>query len=182
MSRPVLAFTAVFAAGLLALLAFATLERRQEAFTLGVTPSGPVEVPAGKTICQGPVDVPTSFQRAVVSLADGTTEDGDVRELRDGRIEVCVTGPATVLGNVGVASRSTSARIDGKPVEMDMAVVFVRAEPRRLLSLVPDVVSRAALFHGGWVKPWLVAVLGALLLTAFPLLLAAALHEIARVE
>jgi hypothetical protein len=181
-------FTVVFALGVLALLAFATFETRDEAFTLGVAPALPLEAPAGKTLCQRPIDVPVPFDRAQVTLADGTAKEGLVRDARSGepirapvregrRIEVCIRGPATVLGNAELASRSSEAVVGDKPLKADMAVVFMRSESRSLLSLVPDVVSRASLFHGSWVKPWVVGFFGVLLLTAFPLLLAAALRE-----
>jgi hypothetical protein len=191
MRSPLVTFGAVFGIGVVALLAFATLEKRDEAFTLGVAPALPIEAPAGKTLCQRPIDVPVAFDRAEVTLADGSVDEGVVRDARGGapipapigegrRIQVCVRGPATVLGNAELASRSSEAVLGGKPLKSDMAVVFMRAESRSLLSLVPDIVSRASLFHGSWVRPWVLGVLGVLLLTAFPLLLAAALRESSR--
>jgi hypothetical protein len=191
MRRPWLVFAAVFAAGVIALLAFAAFEKRDEAFTLGVAPAIPVEAMDGQTICQTPIDVPAEFDRAQVTLADGTTASARVRDARthapidppvpDGRhVEVCVDGPASVLGNAELASRSSQAVRDGKPLKADLSVVFFRDESKSLLSLTPDIVERASLFHGSWVKPWLVGLLGVLLLTAFPLLLGAALRESSR--
>ena len=184
-------FAAVFAAGLIVLLAFALLERREEAFTLGVVPAVPLAAGAGQTICQGAIDVPAEFDRAQVTLADGSTADGSVRDARSGRpldapvpegsrVEVCVEGPVGVLGNATAASRSSAARLDGKPMQADLAVVFMRSDARSLAALVPDVLERASLFHGGWVKPWLLGLLALLLVTAFPLLLAAGLRESSR--
>ena len=191
MRSPLVSFGAVFGIGVVALLAFATLEKRDEAFTLGVAPALPIEAPAGKTLCQRPIDVPVAFDRAEVTLADGSVDEGVVRDARGGtpirapigegrRIQVCVRGPATVLGNAELASRSSEAVLNGKPLKSDVAVVFMRAESRSLLSLVPDIVSRASLFHGTWVRPWVVGLLGVMLLTAFPLLLAAALRDSSR--
>lgn len=191
MRRPVLVFAAVFAAGVVALLAFAVLEKRTEAFTLGVAPVTPLEARAAQVICQTPIDVPAEFDRAVVTLADGTTKDARVGDARthqpaerpvpEGRrVEVCVEGPVTVLGNAPQASRSSGAVRNGRPIKADVAVVFTRTEGRSLLALVPDVLERASLFHGSWVKGWVLGLLGALLLTAFPLLLAAALRESSR--
>jgi hypothetical protein len=57
----VIAFAAVFALGVVALVAVAGLERRSEAFTLGVIPAAPLEVRGGGTVCQLPIDVPESF-------------------------------------------------------------------------------------------------------------------------
>lgn len=186
-----LVFMAVFATGLLTLLAFALLERRTEAFTLGVAPAMPLEVPAGKTICQRPIDVPATFDRAEVRRADGTVAEAVVRDLRTGRplgspvtegrrIEVCIEGPATVLGNVAVATRSSRALLDGKSLPADMAVVFVRGESESLLELAPAIVERASLFHGSWVQPWVMAALGVLLLAGLPLLLGLALWQSVR--
>ena len=188
MSRPGVLFAAVFAAGVIALLAFAAFDQRDQAFTLGVAPVAPLKARAAQVICQTPIDVPAEFDHAVVTLADGTTMDARVGDARthqpmeppvpEGRrIEVCVEGPVTLLGNVPEASRSSEARRNAKPIQGDVAVTFVRDGSRSVLSLVPDVLKRASLFHGAWVKPWLMGLLGVLLLTAFPLLLAAALRE-----
>jgi len=191
MSRPVLVFAAVFACGVIVLLAFAALERRDEAFTLGVAAAVPLHAKAGQAICQTPIDVPAEFDRAQVTLADGTTTQTRMRDARthepieppvpEGRrIEVCVDGPVSLLGNVALASRSSEAVRDGKPLNADLSVVFFRDESKSLLALAPDVVERASLFHGAWVKPWLVGLLGVLLVTAFPLLLGAALRDSSR--
>jgi hypothetical protein len=191
MRKTPLAFVVVFAAGVIALLALATFEKRDEAFTLGVVPATPLHAKAGQTICQSPIDVPAQFDRAELTRADGTTIAGRVNDARThrpmrapvpegSRIEVCVEGPVSVLGNAAPASRSSEARRNGRDTEADMAVVFDRAESTSLLALIPDVVERASLFHGAWVKPWLVGLLGVLLLTAFPLLLGVALRESSR--
>jgi hypothetical protein len=188
MSRPWLVFAAVFAAGVIALAAFAVFEKRDEAFTLGVAPALPIHVEAGQRVCQTPIDVPAEFDRAQLTLADGTVAGGRVRDARthapvrepvaEGRrVEVCIAGPARVLGNAAPASRSSHAVLDGKTLESDLSIVFLRSESTSLLALVPDVVERASLFHGAWVKPSVVGLLGVLLLTAFPLLLGAALRE-----
>jgi hypothetical protein len=191
MPRPTIVFTAVFVAGLIVLLAFAVFEKRDEAFTLGVSPALPIHANAGQTLCQTPIDVSAEFDRAQLTLADGTVAAGRVRDARtqaavgapvaEGRrVEVCITGPAEVLGNAAPASRSSHAVRDGKPLESDLSIVFVRNESTSLLALSGDILERASLFHGSWVKPWLMGVLGLLLLTAFPLLLGAALRESSR--
>ena len=191
MRRPWLVFAAVFAAGTIALLAFAALEWREEAFTLGVAPATPLEAEAGQVICQTPIDVPAEFDRAQVTRADGTAmlaRVGDARThqpvetpVPEGRrVEVCVEGPVVVLGNAPLASRSSEARRNARPIKADLAVVFYRDDGKSILALAPDVVERASLFHGAWVKPWLLGALGVLLLTAFPLLLGVALRESSR--
>ena len=65
-------------------------------------------------------------------------------------------------------------------MKADLSVVFFRNESKSLLALASDVVERASLFHGAWVKPWLVGLLGVLRVTAFPLLLSAALRDSSR--
>jgi hypothetical protein len=191
MPRPALVFAAVFGAGVIALIAFAALEKRDEAFTLGVAPATPLEAKAGQTLCQTPIDVPAEFDRAQVTLADGAMAEARVRDARmhapiappvpEGRrVEVCLPGPVSVLGNAALASRSSEAVRDSEPLNADLSVVFFRNDSTSLLALVPDVVERASLFHGAWVKPWLLGLLGVLLLTAFPLLLGVALRESSR--
>jgi hypothetical protein len=192
MPKPTVVFAALFAAGVVALVVFALTERRDEAFTLGVGPALPLAVPAGKTLCQGPIDVPAEFDRAEVTPAEpGATPDVVVRDARthrrieppvhEGRrIEVCVEGRATVLGNSELAARSSEARLDGRSIQADISVSFKRAESRSMLELAPAIITRAALFHGSWVKPWVLGLLGVLLLTAFPLLLGVALRESSR--
>jgi hypothetical protein len=208
MSRPLVVFGAVFATGVIALLAFAVLERRDQAFTLGVAPASALEAHRGQTICQQPIDVPAGFQRvrlylgpgerASVQVRDATTsqtlasgagrvdEQGGFtatldREVPEGsRIALCLPGPVTVGGNAPLAARSSSARLDGKSMDADVAAVFLRQDSVSLLGLTGDILERASLFHGSWVKPWLMGLLGVLLLTAFPLLLGAALRESSR--
>ena len=208
MSRPLVVFGAVFAAGVIALLAFAVLERRDQAFTLGVVPASALEAHRGQTICQQPIDVPAGFQRvrlyleprkrASVRVRDATTSQtlasgagrADERgaftaaldhEVPEGsRIALCLPGPITVGGNAPLAARSSSARLDGKSMDADVAVVFMRQDSASLLQLSGDVLERASLFHGSWVKPWVMGLLALLLLTAFPLLLGVALRESSR--
>jgi hypothetical protein len=209
MSRPVAVFGAVFAAGLVALLAFAVLEKRDQAFTLGVSPAAPLVAHKGQTICQRPIDVPADFRgvglilsppgvRASIEVRDATTgtrlASGNGRasgagvfttsldrEVPEGsRIDLCIHGPVSVFGNAPLATRSSEALLDGKPLHADIAAVFRRSNSASLLQLTGDVLERASLFHGSWVKPWLMGLLGLLLLTAFPLLLGAALRESSR--
>jgi hypothetical protein len=61
MRSAVRVFAAVAAAGTIALLLTATVDKRELAFTLGVQP-GEVAATAqpGQTVCQGPIDVPAS--------------------------------------------------------------------------------------------------------------------------
>jgi hypothetical protein len=100
------------------------------------------------------------------------------------RIEVCLHGSShggtLVFGNSGAATRESFASLNGRRVDLDVAIVFLRAEPASLLSLTGDILSRASLFHGGWVEPWMLGLLAALVLIAVPALLAAALVAASR--
>ena len=208
MSRPLLVFGAVFAAGVIALFVFAVVERRDQAFTLGVVPASALEAHGGQTICQRPIDVSADFQRvrlyllprerASVQVRDAATsrtlasgagradEQGAFtvaldREVPEGsRIALCLPGPITVGGNAPLAARSSSARLDGRSMDADVAVVFLRQDSASLLQLTGNVLERASLFHGSWVRPWVMGLLALLLLTAFPLLLGVALRESSR--
>jgi hypothetical protein len=55
------AFAGLAAAGIVALLVAATVDKRDLAFTLGVQPAEVAAIAQpGQTVCQGPIDVPTS--------------------------------------------------------------------------------------------------------------------------
>lgn len=90
------------------------------------------------------------------------------------RIRVCLRsrgpGPVELLGdqppNQVIAGDDGSAT--GSPGE-SIALLFLRPHPRSLLSLVPTMFRRAALFRPGWVGAWTYWVLGAAILAAFAL-------------
>ncbi len=69
MSSPVRSFALVFALGVAALLFIGLVERRSEAFTLGVVPAIPTYVGAGHTLCQSPVDVAEDFTALRLTVA-----------------------------------------------------------------------------------------------------------------
>jgi hypothetical protein len=101
-------------------------------------------------------------------------------------IEVCVrnagTGKVAVYGSTGLAHRTSTAEIDGKPAPSDLAVRVERGKPRSLLARLPDAFSHAAQFKPGWVGSWTFWALTALVLLAVPLLLARALAGALRDE
>jgi hypothetical protein len=101
---------------------------------------------------------------------------GEVAEGR--RVSVCVAnegpGRVAVYGNAGIASRTTSLEVEGKPVDLDMNLVF-ETDERATASLLPAMAERASLFRAAWVGPWTYAVLAALVLGAVPALLVRAL-------
>jgi hypothetical protein len=67
--RALIAFGAVFAIGLLALVAIAARERRSESFTLGVVPVAPVgRLAPDRELCQRPIEVIDSFERVLLQV------------------------------------------------------------------------------------------------------------------
>jgi hypothetical protein len=90
------------------------------------------------------------------------------------RIRVCLRsrGPSTVqlLGAAlaNAAAMGDDGRLDGSDTTA-MALLFIRRHPRSLLSLVPAILRRAALFRPGWVGPWTYWMLSVAFLAAFAL-------------
>ena len=68
MSRAARVFALVFAAGLAALLCVGLVERRSEAFTLGVKPVTPLYARGGSTVCQGPIEVVEDFSAVRLTI------------------------------------------------------------------------------------------------------------------
>lgn len=89
MRRASRAFALAFGIGILLLLCIGALERRTEAFTLGVEPTGPASLPRGEEICQRPIEVSAGFSR--IYLEPGSERgpaaafDVRVRRLPSGR-------------------------------------------------------------------------------------------------
>jgi hypothetical protein len=90
------------------------------------------------------------------------------------QVEVCVLNrgvrKVAVYGNVDVASRTTTALLDGKPTGMDLMLRFERS-PRSLGSLTGAMFDRAGLFKTSWAGGWTFWLLAALVLLAVPALL-----------
>ena len=102
-------------------------------------------------------------------------------------IDVCVrnagTGKVAVYGTTGLAHRTSTAIVDGKPQpSIDLAVRLERGPKRSLLARLPDAFGHAATFKPSWVGAWTFWVLAALVLLAVPLLLARALSGALRDE
>jgi hypothetical protein len=187
--RALVAFAAVFAIGLAGLLLTAAVERKSDAFTLGVLPAaGIARLGPDHELCQRPIDVIESFERVTVQLGtfgrpgqpfalevrdagsdrpivgarvDGGYADNSVqtvtlsRAVHEGpRVAVCVRnlGKRAIApyGNSGLSNRTSAAYLDGRRIDGDVTLTFVRAKPARVLGLVPSIVERASLFHGGW--------------------------------
>ena len=90
MSRQaLLAFGAAFLIGLLGLIAVAGLERREEAFTLGVVPGAALtRLTSDKELCQRPIEVVEQFRRVRLQIGTyrrpGPPLAVDVRDLDGG--------------------------------------------------------------------------------------------------
>lgn len=147
-----------------------------------------------------PVDVvvrPADDPRGVLArgrLAGGYRDIGEVPEhsvpvgattVRE-PVSVCVRNTGTrkvaVYGAPGIAHRTSTASLDGKPYNSDVAVRLERGEPRSLLSRLPGAFRHAALFKGTVIGPWAFWALAALALVAVPLLFAFALSRTLRQE
>lgn len=100
------------------------------------------------------------------------------------RSEICVrnagTGKQQLLGQIDLANRTSSATVDGRLVNADLALRLENAHARSLLSRLPQVAQHAALFKPGWVGAWTIWLLGGLVVIAVPLLLARAVADATR--
>jgi hypothetical protein len=96
------------------------------------------------------------------------------------RFELCVTDTGrraiAPYGGAALASRSTEATLNGRPLPQDMSADFMRAKPASLLSLAPEMAERASLFHGKWVGAWTIWLLAFCVLAVVPALLLLALR------
>ena len=123
----------------------------------GDQPSGPplaVEVlsyPDRRRLGTGRLDVDYDDEKQV-PVRVGRIPDG-------GRISVCIrvdagepveeSEGARVFGGPSQAARSSTVVLDGVRRSEDLTLVFLRDEPASLLSLVPDMLDRAALWRPG---------------------------------
>lgn len=83
--------------------------------------------------------------------------------------------PVAVIGNAGLASRTSSATVGGRAIPGDISLMLERA-PRSLLATIPESFERAPLFKAGFVGAWAFWLLTPLVLLGVPALLAAALR------
>jgi hypothetical protein len=90
--RAVVGFVAVFAAGVIGLLATGLTRGSELVYSLGAAPSGAaVNIPAGSVACQGPIGVPdgAAFDRVAFTLGTyfkpGPEIEVEVREAAGGR-------------------------------------------------------------------------------------------------
>jgi len=78
-------------------------------------------------------------------------------------------GPRPVALFGGPGGPELTQTFAGKPTAAHVGLIFLRPHPRSLLSLLPAVFERAALFHPRWVGAWTFWVLTVALLAAFGL-------------
>jgi hypothetical protein len=103
------------------------------------------------------------------------------REVPAGQdVAVCISNrgakPLGVYGSSDLSNRISSAYLNGEGTGFDLMLVFRYAEPKSTAELLPNIVSRASLFHGEWASSALYWVLLGLLLTGLAGLLALALR------
>ena len=98
-----------------------------------------------------------------------------------GPLRVCLhnvgPGATAIYGAADAASRTSTAQLDGEPLDADLDLVFERDKERSVASLIPAIVDRAALFRVSWIGSWTYVLLGILLVAAIPALLAVALRN-----
>ena len=153
---------------------------RRADLTVTVAPSS-----GGRPIASGPVPPGSGSRRtsiATVRLSRGVPAGGSV--------DVCVRSRRSSRSEAKLVAIMGSPRIGGRPshVELigphgghaelgtDFHLVFLRDHPRSVLSQVPAIFRRAALFRPGFVGAWTYWALLAIVLVAVPALLVRALR------
>jgi hypothetical protein len=125
----------------------------------------------GQTLGAGRVS-PGYADNSTVTAALGAVPAGR-------RIRLCIRNegshPVALYGGAAQAARTSAAQVDGKELATDITLVFERSHPRSMLSALPDMFRRAALWHPGWVGEWTFWLLLGLAISAVPLLLGWAL-------
>jgi hypothetical protein len=206
MRSPMAVLLAVAALGVASLVVMFALRDTELVYTLGVPDTGvAVTVPPGQEACQEPIPLPDGdrFDRVRMRIEGGAgillvrelpsrrvlargpiADTNGEQRIRVGEvaprgaISVCVraaTGRLHVHGSAGLANRNSGVGFRGRPIDVDMLVAF-EGRPRSLLSLVPAMGERAALWRPGFVGEWTYAVLGLLVLLGVPLALAFAVR------
>lgn len=152
-------------------------------------PSGPplaVEVrsfPGGRRLGGAVFDDPYSDED-VLSVRVGSIPAGE-------RVSVCFRAlgadidkddGAMIRGGPARAARSSAVFLNGRERPDDLALIFLRDRPRTLLSLVPDMLDRAALWRPGPASGALVAVILAAAAITVPLLLGRSLRRAGEAE
>jgi hypothetical protein len=150
------------------------------AFQIGTyrRPGPPLEVtvePAagGRPVARG--QLASGYQDvSVSSVAVGRVTTRDP-------VRVCIrnrgTDRAAIYGAADAASRTSTASLNGRPLNADLSLVFEREHARSLASLVPAMLDRASLFRASWLGAWAYALLALVVVLGIPALLALALRD-----
>lgn len=171
----VITYAAVAVAGIGALLAAAASDQRWTAFSPGVPPSDSVTMLSpGRQFCQGPSTAIAGFG-SVRAWVSASRPPGAALRLRVRSLSGATIATARIPPGYGQFfdptfnlddAVSPGRRItlclhnDGPgPVTLlganrRLAFLFLRRHPESLLSLLPTVFRRAALFRPTWVGPW----------------------------
>ena len=161
----------------------------------------PIDVPADASTVEFPVGTVAPGPPLVVSVRTGAREAGratvpagyrdraTVKASPPGieqgrRVMLCVRNagrrPVSLYGGASQATRTSRLTLDGVDTNTDLTLVFERSKARSMLSALPDAIERATLFKAGWISQGLLWVLAALLVTAVPAVVVAALRAALR--
>jgi hypothetical protein len=103
---------------------------------------------------------------------------------RGRRVDVCFRNAGAwkvaFFSGPGQDNETSFGTLDGRFIQSDIVIDFVRSKPRRTLSMIPDIFRRAALFHPSWVGAWTFWVLAVLLVVAVPAALVGAVRAAAQ--
>lgn len=186
--RSVIICAAVAVVGIGALLAAAAADRRWTAFSPDVPPAAPVTtLSPGQQFCQGPFEAIVGFgsvrawvsplaapgaalRMRIKSLSGSTIATGRIRSAYNGNFDPTFNLDAAVAAEqrVSVCLRSAGPeQVTLLGENKTVAFLFLRRHPESLLSLLPTMFRRAALFRPSWVGPWTFWLLLGGLLAAF---------------
>jgi hypothetical protein len=120
--------------------------------------------------------------RAPGGYHDNSRQRVRVGEIKNGeRIAVCIRNLGrsrlALYGGPFQAARTSALFLDGRPQAADMTLIFHREPSQSMLTLLPNVFERAALFHPGWVGAWLFWLLAAAVACGVPVLLGLAMSS-----
>ncbi len=130
------------------------------------TPGSPIDITVRADATGAPVATGRLPRRYTSAGTYSASLSGTIPAGRT--VSVCLrdAGPAAVGLIGGVTGENLF--IDGRRTGADLSMLLLRTHPASLLSLLPTVFRRAALFRPGWVGTWTFWLLSGLLLAAFP--------------
>jgi hypothetical protein len=130
-------------------------------------------------------DMATGRQLAAGALPEGAVDNRSASARvapavrSEARVEVCARNigrrRVAFYGDSGKDPVASAAFVGDRPVVGDIRLVFFRGEPRSALSLIPEMMERAALFRPGPIGAPLFWILLAGIVVGLPALLGAAL-------